>query len=111
MSGDREKIREMQALEQTIQNLSLQKQAFEMELSETRSALSEVEKSEGETFKMIGQLMIRAEKEKTVRELSEKERILGMRIKAMEKQEISHSAKLDGIRSEFMKRRRGPAGA
>ena len=105
MPENQDKIREMQALEQTIQNLALQKQAFEMELSETKSALNEIEKSGDEIFKIMGQLMIKTEKEKTKRELSEKERILNVRIKTMEKQEISHSAKLDETRNEFMRQR------
>lgn len=106
MPGSQEQIGEMQALEQAIQNLALRKQAFEMELSETRTALGEIEKSNGEVFKIIGQLMMKVEKEKTREELTEKERILGLRIKTMEKQEISHSARLEGIRNEFMKQRR-----
>jgi len=38
-------IQEIHLLEQTLQNLLLQKQAFQMELSETEAALEEIEKS------------------------------------------------------------------
>ena len=41
---DQNKIQEMQMLEQTLQNLLMQKQAFQMEFTETESALKEVEK-------------------------------------------------------------------
>ena len=63
------KFQEMQILEQSLQNILLQKQAFQMELLETQSALKEIEKSDDEIFKIIGQLMIRTEKRKIKDEL------------------------------------------
>ena len=41
--ADNNKIQEMQFLEQNLQNIILQKQALQMELSETNSALKEIE--------------------------------------------------------------------
>ena len=40
-----EKIQELQAFEHTFQNILMQKQAFQIELSETENALKEVEKT------------------------------------------------------------------
>ena len=45
MKEQNKKIQEMQILEQNLQNFLLQKQAFQMELSETQSALKEIENS------------------------------------------------------------------
>ena len=97
------KIQEIQVLEQSLQNLIYQKQVFQMELSETQSALKEIEKSGEEVFKIIGQLMIKTEKEKIKEELSNKEKILKMRINSIEKQENSIEEKLENLKKEMTK--------
>ena len=92
-----EKIQEMQILEQRLQNTILQKQAFQMELGETNAALEELEKSGEEVFKIIGQLMIKSEKSKIKEELLNKQKILELRIKSLEKQENILSEQLGRI--------------
>ena len=95
------KIQEMNILEQNLQNTLFQKQAFELELDETDSALNEIEKSGDEVFKIIGQLMIKTEKSKIKAELLEKKKILELRIKSFEKQEAYLREKLDKITGEI----------
>lgn len=92
-------IQEIQILEQNLHNLLLQKQAFQMEISETQAAKKEIKSSE-DVFKVIGQLMIKAEKEKVKEELLNKEKLLDLRIKSIEKQETSLVEKLDSLRKE-----------
>ena len=102
MTKDRDqKIQEMQMLEQNLQNLLFQKQAFQMELSETKSALKEIEKAGDEVFKIIGQLMIKTDKAKTKEELSNKEKIITLRIKSIEKQETPLAKKMDDLQKEI----------
>lgn len=96
-------IQEMQFLEQNLQNILLQKQAFQMELSETNSALEEIENASDDIFKIVGQLMIKTEKEKTKQELEEKEKMLKLRTNAIEKQEKYLTEQLDKIREKLMK--------
>ena len=96
-----QKIQELQILEQNFQNLILQKQNFELELSETKSALSEIENSGEEVYKIIGQLLLKSDKEKMKEELSNKEKLLEMRIKAFESQEDSLGQKLGKLREEI----------
>lgn len=100
MEKNEEEIQEMQILDQNLHNILLQKQAFQMELSETKSALKEIEKS-GEVFKMVGELMIKAEKEKVKEDLAVKEKVLSMRIKSIEKQEDSLTKRLDELRNKL----------
>jgi prefoldin beta subunit len=100
---DEKKLQEMQILEQRLQNLVFQKQAFEMELAETNSALKELENSGDEVFKIIGQLMIKSEKSKVKDELANKQKILELRLKSFGKQENAFSEQLDKIREELMK--------
>jgi prefoldin beta subunit len=97
------KIQEMQFLEQNFQNIILQKQAFQMELSETSSALKEIEKAGDEVFKIIGQLMIKTDKSSTKKELEDKKKMLDLRIKAIEKQEASLAEQLEKLREEVVK--------
>ena len=103
MTDQNNKIQEMQLIEQNLQNILLQKQAFQMELSETTSALKEVDKSSEQVFKIIGQLMIQTDKKKMVEELKNKEKILDLRINSIEKQETSFTEQLDKLREEVMK--------
>lgn len=88
----------MHLLEQNMQNLLLQKQAFQMELAETDSALEELKNSGEEVFKIIGQLMIKSEKPKLVEELENKKRILELRLKSFEKQEKIFDDKIENLR-------------
>lgn len=96
-----QKIQEMQSIEQNLQNLLLQKQSFQMELSETEAALKEIENSGDEVYKVIGQLMIRGDREKIKKELEDKKNTLNTRITTIEKQEETLSKKLEEARSEL----------
>ena len=100
---DERKIQEIQILEQKLQNLIFQKQAFQIELAETDSALKEIEKAGDEIFKIIGQLMIKTEKSKIREELLDKKKILELRIKSFEKQENFLSEQSAKIRNEVTK--------
>ncbi|MCX6749265.1 MAG: prefoldin subunit beta [Candidatus Pacearchaeota archaeon] len=97
------RIEELQILEQNLQNILLQKQAFQIELRETQAALKELEKSGDEVFKIIGQLMIKTDKKNMKEELTNKEKIIDMRIKSFEKQERMLSEKLEELQREVLK--------
>jgi len=60
--GTQEKIQDLQLSEQALQNILLQKQAFQLELNETDAALHEVEKAKDEVYKIVGQIMLKSEK-------------------------------------------------
>ena len=93
-------IQEMQFLEQNIQNILLQKQAFELELSETNSAMEELETSNEEVYKIIGQLMIKTEKNKVKEDLSQKLKLIELRIKTLDKQEKSINERIEKLKTE-----------
>jgi prefoldin beta subunit len=97
------KIQEIQTIEQNIQNLLLQKQAFQMELAETQSALKEIENSGEEVFKIIGQLMVKTDKSNIKKELENKNKILELRINTIEKQESTLSKKIEDLRKDLIK--------
>jgi len=98
-----EKIQQLQIFEQNLQNLLMQKQAFQFELSETENALEEINKTKDEVYKLIGQIMIKTSKEETQKELSQKKDIINLRIKAIEKQESQLKEETEKLRQEVLK--------
>jgi prefoldin beta subunit len=103
MENSENKIQEMQFLEQNLHGLIHQKQAFQIELSETKAALKELKNADDEVFKIIGQLMVKSEKSKMEAELLDREKILDLRVKSLEKQEKSLTEKAELMREEIMK--------
>jgi prefoldin beta subunit len=102
MEKQNKKLQEMQFIEQNLQNLLMQKQSFQLELSETESAIKELERSGDEVFKIIGQLMIKTDKKKIAGELENKKKLLNLRLNSFEKQEKTLSEQYAKIREEFL---------
>lgn len=98
-------IQEIQMYEQGFQQLLIQKNNFNYELHETNLAIVELEKTEGEVFKIIaGQVVIRSDKEKLLGEMRDKKQIIETRLKTFETQEKEYSNKIEELRSIVMKR-------
>ena len=102
MEDKNKKIQEMQILEQSLQQILMQKQAFQMELSETQAALKELDNSGDEAYKVIGQLMLKTDKKKIKEELENKEKLLKTRTDSFDKQEEEFSKKLEKIRDDVL---------
>jgi len=98
-----DKIQEMQLLEQNLQNFLIQKQAFQLELSEIQNALSELNSSGEEVYKVIGQIMLKSNKKDIEKELKDKERVMDLRLKTIEKQEKAFVEKLEKLRDEVLR--------
>jgi prefoldin beta subunit len=98
-------IQEIQMLEQNFEQLMQQKHLFNMELSETDLALKEIEKSEGDLFKIVGgQVVIKTSKEKLTADLKHKKELIELRMKSMETQEKEFSDRMEDLRKEIMKK-------
>jgi len=97
-----QEIQQLQMLEQNFQALMMQKQAFQMELNESKTALEEIEKSKDDVFRVVGQIMIKADKKNLKKELSEKKDILNLRMKSIEKQEKEFMANIERIRNNIV---------
>jgi prefoldin beta subunit len=98
-----DQIREIQALEQNIQSLLMQKQAFQLELNETENALSEIKDSKEDIFKLVSSIMIKTDKSKVIKDLEQRKELLSLRLKSIEKQESHFSEHLQELRDEVMK--------
>lgn len=99
-----QKIQELQGFEQTMQQLLMQKQAFQMESTETENALGEVSKSKDDIFKMTGNIMVKVEKKTVEEDLKKKQELLTLRLKSIEKQESELTKEVEKIREEVMKK-------
>ncbi len=97
------KVQEMQMIEQSLQSLLMQKQAFLMESEENDRALHELNNSGDEVYKLVGQLLIKSEKKKILEDLQKKSELLNLRIKNLEKQELSMTDKLENLRQDISK--------
>ena len=99
-----EKIKELQGYEQNIHNLLMQKQAFQMELSETENAISEISAAKDVIYKLIGNIMIRSDKNKLEEELKKKKELISLRIKSIESQHTSIENQLESLKKEVLKK-------
>jgi prefoldin beta subunit len=98
-----EKIQVLQVLEQNLQSLLLQKQAFQVELNEAESAISEIGKSKDDIYKITGQIMLKADNMNIEKELGERKDILSIRLKSIDKQENLLKEKLEKLKEEVTK--------
>ena len=97
------KIAQLQMLEQNIQNFLMQKQTFQTQLIEVDNALEELDKTTGNTYKIVGGIMIATDEETLNMELQGRKEVLGLRIKNIEKQENQLKEKASNLQSEVLK--------
>ena len=96
-------ISELQMMEQAFQNLSLQKQNFQLQLAEVDSALEELSKAE-KAYKIVGNIMVASDKEEMKKELESKKEVLSLRIKTLEKQENSFREKASELQKKVIEK-------
>ena len=96
------KVQELQILEQGLQNLIMQKQAIRAELNEIANALEELGKTNEEAYKIMGGIMLKADKSSLIKELSEKKNLFDLRISAIEKQEKIIKEKAEKLQKELI---------
>ncbi len=96
-----EKIQQLQALEQNMQNFLMQRQQFQMQLVEVDSALDEI-KNKDSVYRIIGNIMVSSNKEDIKNELEEKKKLLEIRVSNLEKQEQRLKEKADKLREGIL---------
>ena len=96
------KLGQLQMLEQSMQNMLMQKQQFQLQQVEIESALKELEKV-NEAYKIIGNIMVLSKKEDLKDDLTSKKEIVELRIKNMEKQEDHLREKASKLQNEVLK--------
>lgn len=97
-----QQIQELQILEQSLQSILMQKQSFQLELSEIENSLEELAKTKDDVFKITGQIMIKASKENLLKELKEKKDLISVRLKSFDSQEEKLSGNAEIIREKVL---------
>jgi prefoldin beta subunit len=101
-------LAEAQAYQQQVQGILMQKENMSLQRSEIKKALDELDKStETEIFKMSGPILIKAKKPDVKKELSEKEDLINIRIKSLEKTEKRAKEKLDELKEKLTREMSG----
>jgi prefoldin beta subunit len=96
-----EKIGQVQLIQQNLENFSNQRQQFQMQETEIETALLEISSS-GQNYKIIGNIMVLADRDKLRKDLEEKKEMLTIRISNIEKQEEKLKVKAEEIQKELL---------
>ena len=96
-------IEELQILEHQLQGFLVQKQNIQVELNEVNNAFEETKKTEDDVYKILSNVMMKANKEDLIKELEERKRLLELRINSFEKQEEAIESKVSKLREKIEK--------
>jgi len=98
----KEKISQLQNLEQNINSLLSQKQQFQAQQLEIENAMEHVKKTD-KVFRIIGNVMVASTKANVDAELTEKKELVDLRLKTLEKQEDKLRDKAASLQKEVLK--------
>ncbi len=103
---------QLESYQQQLQLVIQQKQKVQLELTEAKKALEELEKVEDGTviYKTVGTLIVKTDKEKALAELKEKVETLEVRLNALERQEKKLNEKLKELTTKIQSALRPTAG-
>ena len=109
----REQVSRLQQLQQNLQAIMMQKQQIELEIVETDRALEELNKIgiDDAVYKSAGPLLIKANKEDTLKELEEKKELSNTRVTVLAKQETRVKDNLKEVENKINQMIRGAQGS
>ena len=101
---------QLESYQQQLQLVIQQKQKVQLELTEAKKALEEIEKVDDGTtiYKTVGTLIVKTDKAKAVEELKEKVETLEVRLSALERQEKKLNEKLKELTAQIQSALRPP---
>ncbi len=100
-----EKLGRLQQLQNTMQQLVLQKQRLDLELTESERALKTLEDvpSDAKVYKSAGSILVEKNKEDVVKELEDRMEFLEMRSKVLAKQEGNTRERITSLQESLQK--------
>ncbi len=100
-----ERLQRLQNLQNTLQQLMVQKQRIEMEAVESDKALETLKATDVDkkVYKSVGAVLVERSKEDVVKELEDRKEFLDMRMKVVVKQEDKTREKMTGIQETLQK--------
>jgi prefoldin beta subunit len=103
MSNVEANIAQLQSLEQNLRNIDMQKQNMQLQLMESENSLKELKEYSGKTYKIVGPVMVESNKDTLLKDLTDKEGVLKVRLETLEKQEKTLREQFQNIQNELMK--------
>lgn len=107
-----EKLEQLQNLQDTAQQVAIQKSQAQSQLEESRSALEALEDVDEDTpmYREVGELLIETDYDTAVEELEDKVDSLEIRVETLKKQEDRVEKQFEGLQSELQELLGGLAG-
>jgi len=96
-----ESIGKLQAIEQQVQTMAMQKQQFQSQLFEVENALKELKTSKT-AYKIVGNIMVLSDKEKLEKDLQQKKEIADLRVANLDKEEKKLKEKAKKLQEELL---------
>ena len=101
MEKSNQDIEKLQILEQSLQNNISQRVTFQENKAEIENALNELKDCE-ESYKIVGNLIVKANKEKQLEELNKQLQVINSRITALKNNEETLKDKIENLRKEVL---------
>jgi prefoldin beta subunit len=92
----------LQQIQQQMQNIVAQKTQYEMAIREAKRAAEEMADlpEDGTVYMSVGTVMMQKKKDDVIKNLSEKQETLDLRIKSLEKQEKMLQGKFEQLQAQ-----------
>jgi len=104
MAEDHSKqLAELQAIEQNLSSVTMQRQNFSLQLGEIESALKELQ-GKDKAFKIVGNILVEADRATLEKELSEKKEVVELRLKTFEKQEAKLKERMQQLQNDVLQK-------
>ncbi|MEM4330393.1 MAG: prefoldin subunit [Candidatus Pacearchaeota archaeon] len=99
----KKRFQELQIYEQTFEQILEQEKLIDLEVDEINYTINEIEKAEGEIFKLVGHYaVIKTEKNKFIEELNHKKELLTLNKKNLEKQRKVYEERIEEIKKRII---------
>jgi len=100
-----ERLQKLQTLQDTLQQLLVQKQRIEMELTESDKALNTLKEThaDAKVYKSVGAVLVEKPRDDVIKELEERKEFLDMRLKVIVKQEEKTRERMKSIQEALQK--------
>jgi len=99
---DQKKMNELQIMEQSRQQINMQKQAVTTQIFEIESALNEIEKT-SEAYKFVGSVLVKKDPKILAKELEEEKELKEKQIEKLQQQEEKFDKKIEDLRKDLLK--------
>ena len=94
-------LEELQMFEQQFQSILAEKQTLQIEFNEIENATTELAKTKDDVYRIIGGIMLKSDKDSLLKELTERKKMVGMRVSSVEKQENLLMSKIENSRNSI----------